>query len=75
MDKWRRQIVYSKDQLMHMKRKILIRIADYFNIKGISGWNKEEIVDAILSTIKSQEPTNEDVQMSVRIRRIKQQEK
>lgn len=66
--------MYSREQLIHMKKKILLRIADYFNITGISRLKKEELVDRIISVTSPKKLEDEDVQMSVRIRRINKPE-
>lgn len=66
--------MYTKEQLMHMNKKILFRIAAYFNIKGISRWKKENIVDEILLVLPKPKSEDENIQRSVRIMRIHESE-
>lgn len=64
--------IFSSDDLNRLPRKSLERLASYYKLE-YNGLDKDELVDKLLQI--QVEPDFDGVQMSVRVRRIKESSK
>lgn len=72
--------IFTLDELKQLKKEQLLRVAEYLNLSVEKKWDKEKLVVVIWEHIKippqpeyyfdGQESGNQEVQKSVRIRRI-----
>lgn len=61
--------MFTKEELEKMYQRNLFRLAEYYGLRVYKSWSKSRIIEVILDYLSTSEEV-EEVQMSVRVRRI-----